>query len=137
MLELALHLSLWYIPRYYPKKEYDNVSPTPCHCIGLPDLLSTTLKQKRNIVSSPSFDFMRLYTLQYSLSTPKARKYPPFNAEQWVSQLCCFISVILCLGIPKLIILAVHIGYKLGMSALLDDCALVEYCDLVAEFARG
>jgi hypothetical protein len=45
MLELALHLSLWYIPRYYPKKEYDNVSPMQCQGIALPDLLSTALKQ--------------------------------------------------------------------------------------------
>ena len=46
-----------------------------------------------------------------------------------------FLGIILCLIIPKLIILAVHIGYKLGMSALLDNCALMEYGNLVTEFA--
>ena len=34
-------------------------------------------------------------------------------------------------------VLAVFIGYELCMGALLDNCALVEYCDLVAEFATG
>ena len=41
--------------------------------------------------------------------------------------------IILRLGSPKFVILAVLIGYQLSMSALLDDFTLVEHCDLVAE----
>lgn len=46
-----------------------------------------------------------------------------------------FLGVILCLGVPEFVVLAVLIGYQLGMGSLLDDGTFVEYGNFVAELA--
>ena len=47
------------------------------------------------------------------------------------------LRIILCLGVPERVVFAVPIGEQFGVAALLDDRALVEHGDLVAEFAGG
>ena len=46
-------------------------------------------------------------------------------------------GVILRLGVPKLIVFASWIGYQFLVGALLDDSAIVEHGDFIAEFAGG
>lgn len=45
--------------------------------------------------------------------------------------------IVLGLGGPEFVIFTALIGKQLGMGALLDDCALMEHSDLIAELAAG
>lgn len=45
------------------------------------------------------------------------------------------VDIILCLGVPEFMVFAGFICYQFGMGALLDDRAVMEYGDLIAEFA--
>lgn len=45
--------------------------------------------------------------------------------------------ITLCLNVPQFKVLSVFVLNQFLMGALLDDSSLMEYGDLVAEFARG
>ena len=49
----------------------------------------------------------------------------------------CGLRIILCLCVPQFVVFAVCIGNERRVSSLLNDRALVEHGDLVAELTRG
>ena len=70
------------------------------------------------------------------MSTPKAKKVPTVSLLIGGHfHLCSFFCVVLSLGVPKLVVLAVHIGYQFCMGTVLDYATLMEHGDLVAELA--
>ena len=59
------------------------------------------------------------------------------NSPTGSFSLYSFLSVILCLGVPKFMVFAVFVSHQFGMGALLDDSTFVEHGNLVAELAAG
>ena len=61
---------------------------------------------------------------------------PSFSFGKEMIELSSF-RIILRLRVPQPVVFAVGISNKRSVSSLLNDCALVEHGDLVAELTRG
>ena len=65
------------------------------------------------------------------------RMIPRKGASGGIELLCVLIGVILSLGVPEFVILSVFVRKQFVVSAMLDHSTVMEYGNLVAEFAGG